>query len=756
MSEFDYVVEWIKGIDNHTPDQLSRLINIPDSAWTPLDDGHAVDDDSVHPFLHIACAGNQPGDKFLTPGLRNCMENAVAKGPILNSVEDREWAPVEHRLNCANGSDIHSGSYNVNWSDAKVQAVHSTKHEEHLHYAMPQYKPDNKLLKFTADDYLSCPEFQVVYGMLLKQTSHIATCFAVLRNGTNTEATDSELFSDSVATQVLSENPELNKKLVDDITDSATELPKAVVDAAIEEQSKKLLPPSLDFWSKEEKAALSLYRVCFIENGYLYRVIDGRELLCVPDITRNQENVRYSLFEQFHDVPMAGHRGVVQTYSAMRRRVYWKCMDRDIRKYVGACTCCQMNKKSRRAPTGKRASMQIPHAPMESYNIDFLTDLPPATDLKYDMAMVVLDRFSQRLFIIPTWKKATGAMVAEQFHDEITCREVRGVPRELIADRDIRFTSNSKLKSTFFEAFQRRLGTCTRFTSARTQSSNGAVERQIAVVIEVLMCYLNYEQTNWIAILPHLIFAINNSPSKALQGKSPIYAETGINPRMPVDLQSALDRPDVSTDDASVEVRARRLKDLRVSLRDSIKRAREDVMKYANKGRRDIDKRLTTPGAKVWLSLDGIALPAFNLRTHAKWNPLWYGPFVVLRRPSENSFTLKLPPDVKIHDTFHVSSLKPFEEGDFKNPQKNRQLPAELTKDPSYEISRILDDDWKFGEQFYLVGFKGYSEVYDNEWFRRSSLMKDAAKLVLAYEKAKHITVDQPVSKTVRRRKSRR
>ena len=77
-------------------------------------------------------------------------------------------------------------------------------------------------------------------------------------------------------------------------------------------------------------------------------------------------------------------------------------MDRDIRKFVGACTCCQMNKKSRRAPTGKRASMQIPHAPMESYNIDFLTDLPPATDLKYDMAMVVLDRFSQRLFTIPT------------------------------------------------------------------------------------------------------------------------------------------------------------------------------------------------------------------------------------------------------------------------------------------------------------------------------------------------------------------
>ena len=71
-------------------------------------------------------------------------------------------------------------------------------------------------------------------------------------------------------------------------------------------------------------------------------------------------------------------------------------------------------------------------------------------------------------------------------------------------------------------------------------------------------------------------------------------------------------------------------------------------------------------------------------------------------------------------------------------------------------VSRILDDDWKFGEQFYLIGFKGYSEVYDNEWFRISSRMKDVAKLVLAYEKAKYTTDDQPVSKKVRRRKSKR
>ena len=54
--------------------------------------------------------------------------------------------------------------------------------------------------------------------------------------------------------------------------------------------------------------------------------------------------------------------------------------------------------------------------------------LIPRTEVSY-MAMIVVDRFSQRVFVISTWKIATGPMCAEPFHDEITCRNVRGVPK---------------------------------------------------------------------------------------------------------------------------------------------------------------------------------------------------------------------------------------------------------------------------------------------------------------------------------------
>jgi hypothetical protein len=107
-------------------------------------------------------------------------------------------------------------------------------------------------------------------------------------------------------------------------------------------------------------------------------------------------------------------------------------MREDIEKYILACAPCSMYKNSRRAPQGKRAAMQIPRQVAESYNIDFLTDLPCAIEHNFNMCMIVVDRFSQRIFCVPTWKYATESMVVEQFHNEISCRYVRGVPRELI------------------------------------------------------------------------------------------------------------------------------------------------------------------------------------------------------------------------------------------------------------------------------------------------------------------------------------
>ena len=97
-------------------------------------------------------------------------------------------------------------------------------------------------------------------------------------------------------------------------------------------------------------------------------------------------------------------------------------MRQDVEKFVSTCDICQMNKPSRLKPQGEMIPVQIPDTICMSYNIDYLTDLPEATEMTYDMLMIIVDRHSMRIFAIPTWRRSTGAIAAEQFHDEICAR----------------------------------------------------------------------------------------------------------------------------------------------------------------------------------------------------------------------------------------------------------------------------------------------------------------------------------------------
>ena len=136
--------------------------------------------------------------------------------------------------------------------------------------------------------------------------------------------------------------------------------------------------------------------------------------------------------------------------------------------------------------------MQLPTRIGESYNIDFITDLPPSGTDGFDSILTIVDRFSQRVFCIPRHSEATAEHVAQMFYDVIVCEHGRGVPRETISDRDKLFVSK------MWRAIQTKCGTCVRMSSARQQSTNGGAERQNAVIEEILSMTMNYKQDNFV------------------------------------------------------------------------------------------------------------------------------------------------------------------------------------------------------------------------------------------------------------------
>ena len=88
---------------------------------------------------------------------------------------------------------------------------------------------------------------------------------------------------------------------------------------------------------------------------------------------------------------------------------------------------------------------------------------------------------------------------------------------------------------------------------------------------------------------------------------------------------------------------------MRNVIRDKIYEAERNYVAYYD-ARRSDDKTIKV-GSLVRLNLDHIKLNLFKKR-ESKLNPLWYGPFRILAQPSPVSFTLQLPNDTRLHDSY--------------------------------------------------------------------------------------------------------
>ncbi|XP_053574735.1 sodium- and chloride-dependent neutral and basic amino acid transporter B(0+)-like [Bombina bombina] len=90
-------------------------------------------------------------------------------------------------------------------------------------------------------------------------------------------------------------------------------------------------------------------------------------------------------------------------------------------------------------------------------------------------------------------------------------------------------------------------------------------------------------------------------------------------------------------------------------------------------------------GDLVWLSMKNLRLTV----PCKKFNKLFIGPFSISRIINENAVTLVLPPQFRIHPTFHVDFFKTYTALRNLHSPSSETLP--LTPDVEYEVEAILD-----------------------------------------------------------------
>jgi hypothetical protein len=135
----------------------------------------------------------------------------------------------------------------------------------------------------------------------------------------------------------------------------------------------------------------------------------GEDLLCVPDdtITTGRMTTRKKIVAETHNGITSIHLGENRTYYEIRRRGFWPGIAKHVHDYIRTCHAYQRKKIDRQPPQWLLNRLQQHKRSSTHYSMDFVTHLPMSSRHEYTAIMVVVDRFSKRIWTIPTWDIAT-------------------------------------------------------------------------------------------------------------------------------------------------------------------------------------------------------------------------------------------------------------------------------------------------------------------------------------------------------------
>jgi len=328
----------------------------------------------------------------------------------------------------------------------------------------------------------------------------------------------------------------------------------------------------------------------------------------------------------------------------------------DTKSFCETCVVCKRSKPSNQKPYGLLNPLSIPSYPWESIGMDFIGPLPESSnrDGSFDSITVVICLLTAMVHLIPSRTNYNARQLAELMFEEIY--KLHGLPKNIISDRDVLFTS------TFWGHLHKLLGTKLQMSSAYHPQTDGSTERANRTVTQMLRQCINDKQTDWVAKLPAIEFAINSARSEST-GFAPFFLNAGRMPRSMIwNSAPANEFPSIRNFTLNKKLAL-------MVAHDSILAARVKQTRDANR------KRQVAPFEKndlVYISTKNIKFPKGLAR---KLIPKYIGPYKILEDHGNESFIIDLPARLKqrgVHNVYHASLMR------IHHPNDDRLFPGRM------------------------------------------------------------------------------
>ncbi|CAI4062432.1 gag-pol fusion protein SKDI_07G3580 [Saccharomyces kudriavzevii IFO 1802] len=369
-----------------------------------------------------------------------------------------------------------------------------------------------------------------------------------------------------------------------------------------------------------------------------YSIVDEiiyyRDRLVVPVKQQNE------VIKLYHDHTLfGGHFGVTVTFGKIAPIYYWPKLQHSITQYIRTCVQCQLTKSHRPRSQGLLQPLPVAEGRWLNISMDFVTGLPLTTN-DLNMILVVVDRFSKRAHFIATRKTADASQLINTLFRYIF--SYHGFPKTITSDRDIRITAEK------YQELTKRLGIKSTMSSANHPQTDGQSERTIQTLNRLLRAYASTNTRNWHTYLPQIEFVYNSTPTRTL-GKSPFEIDLGYTPNAPTIKTDC----EINARSFTAVELARHLKAITIQTKERLESAQIEMETNNNQRRKTL---LLNIGDHVLVHRDAY----FKKGAYMKVQPIYVGPFRVVKKINDNAYELDLDSHKRKHRVINVQYLKKF------------------------------------------------------------------------------------------------